>query len=99
MASRVLAEAEIAIDERRVDGRELRRSEILLAKQPVHRSRTDSGEEASFGIDPGIVDWNRSVGVNGPGVVARRNTGRGAQSAISSCESTGIVSQRAVYFR
>ena len=79
MSARVLAKRDVAIDERHLDGRKRRRTQILLPEKSVDRSSTRSREEHAFRIDPPIAVDSAAADEYGPG----------ATNAINSSASTG----------
>ena len=78
-AAAVLAEGDIAVDQRGFYRRELGGPHILFAQQPIHRP----GPAAARNMPLASTHPSPLV------APALMNTGRGAHSATSSCESTG----------
>ncbi len=56
VAAAVLAQGDVAVDERGLLGRELRRPEVLPAEQPIHRPGADAGQEHALRVDPAAFD-------------------------------------------
>ena len=54
MSAAVLAEGDVAIDERSFDGREFRDAEIFLAKQLVDGAGSHGGLEHALGVHPAV---------------------------------------------
>src|SRR6266436_6316945 len=55
MALAMLAEGDLAVDERRLNWRELRGSHVFFTKEPVDRPCRGSRHETAFRIDPSVA--------------------------------------------
>ena len=59
VASRVLPESDIALGQAGLDRGELDHSHVLLAEQPVNRTRAYSSQEGALGVDPTVTFASR----------------------------------------
>ena len=55
----MLSESDVAVDQRGIDRRKLRRTQVFLSKQRIDWPGACSRKETSLGVDPGIVDVDR----------------------------------------
>ena len=51
----VLAEGDVAVDQRGFDGRELGGAQVLLAQQPVDRTGAHRRQEHALGVHPSVA--------------------------------------------